>query len=53
MRIPREALTSTTGAQGTTRRREFDWIETWYNPKRRHSYNNAYSPIDYETANAA
>ena len=31
----------------------FDWIETWYNPRRRHSYNNGLSPIDYETANAA
>lgn len=31
----------------------FEWIETWYNPRRRHSYNNGLSPIDYETANAA
>jgi putative transposase len=31
----------------------FDWIETWYNPKRRHSYCNMLSPIDYETATAA
>ena len=31
----------------------FDWIETWYNPKRRHSYNHGLSPLDYETANAA
>ena len=31
----------------------FDWIETWYNPHRRHSYNGGLSPIDYETANAA
>jgi transposase InsO family protein len=31
----------------------FDWIETWYNPRRRHSYNNGLSPIDCETANAA
>jgi len=31
----------------------FDWIETWYNPKRRHSYNQGLSPIEYETANAA
>lgn len=31
----------------------FDWIETWYNPRRRHSYNDGLSPIDYETANAA
>jgi putative transposase len=27
----------------------FDWIETWYNPRRRHSYCNMLSPIDYET----
>ena len=31
----------------------FEWIETWYNPSRRHSYNNGLSPLDYETANAA
>ena len=31
----------------------FEWIETWYNPRRRHSYNEGLSPIDYETANAA
>ena len=31
----------------------FEWIECWYNPHRRHSYNNGLSPIDYETTNAA
>ncbi|MGI8699655.1 MAG: IS3 family transposase, partial [Nocardioidaceae bacterium] len=31
----------------------FDWIETWYNPQRRHSYNNGLSPTDYEAAHAA
>jgi putative transposase len=31
----------------------FDWIETWYNPRRRHSYCGQLSPIDYETATAA
>ncbi len=31
----------------------FEWIEAWYNPGRRHGYNNGFSPIDYETANAA
>lgn len=31
----------------------FEWIETWYNPRRRHSYNDGLSPTDYETANAA
>lgn len=31
----------------------FEWIEAWYNPQRRHSYNHGLSPIDYETAHAA
>ena len=31
----------------------FEWIECWYNPHRRHSYNNGLSPLDYETAHAA
>lgn len=31
----------------------FEWIECWYNPHRRHSYNEGLSPLDYETANAA
>jgi len=31
----------------------FDWIEAWYNPRRRHSYCKMLSPIDYETATAA
>lgn len=31
----------------------FEWIETWYNPRRRHSYNQGLSPLDYETAHAA
>ena len=31
----------------------FDWIECWYNPRRRHSYCGMLSPIDYETATAA
>ena len=31
----------------------FEWIEAWYNPHRRHSYNNGVSPLDYETAHAA
>jgi putative transposase len=31
----------------------FDWIETWYNPRRRHSYCGMLSPIDYETTNAS
>ena len=30
----------------------FDWIEAWYNPKRRHSYCKMLSPIDYETVSA-
>ncbi len=31
----------------------FEWIEAWYNPHRRHTYNNDLNPIDYETADAA
>ena len=31
----------------------FEWIECWYNPHRRHSYNNGLSPLDYETTHAA
>ena len=31
----------------------FDWIECWYNPRRRHSYVGMLSPIDYETTQAA
>jgi len=27
----------------------FDWIEAWYNPRRRHSYCSMLSPVDYET----
>jgi len=30
----------------------FDWIECWYNPRRRHSYNGGLSPTEFETANA-
>jgi putative transposase len=26
----------------------FEWIETWYNPRRRHSYCRMLSPADYE-----
>lgn len=28
----------------------FDWVEAWYNPRRRHSYCGMLSPVDYETA---
>ena len=31
----------------------FEWIEAWYNPRRRHSYCGHLSPIDYETAQVA
>ena len=31
----------------------FEWIEAWYNPKRRHSYCDMLSPVDYEAAHAA
>jgi putative transposase len=30
----------------------FDWIESWYNPRRRHSYCNMLSPVDYEANRA-
>ena len=30
----------------------FEWIEAWYHPHRRHSYNNDLSPLDYETTHA-
>jgi putative transposase len=31
-----------------SRRDVFDYIELFYNPKRRHGYNNRLSPVDYE-----
>jgi putative transposase len=31
----------------------FDWVEAWYNPRRRHSYCKMLSPVDYEAAHAA
>jgi putative transposase len=31
----------------------FDWIEAWYNPRRRHSYCQMLSPIDYENTTTA
>jgi putative transposase len=31
----------------------FEWIECWYNPKRRHSYCKMLSPVDYESAHLA
>jgi transposase InsO family protein len=33
--------------------RVFEWIEAWYNPRRRHSYCKMLSPVDYEAAHAA
>lgn len=31
----------------------FEWIEAWYNPRRRHSYCRMLSPADYEAAHHA
>ena len=31
----------------------FEWIEAWYNPRRRHSYCQMLSLVDYEAAHAA
>ena len=45
---------SSTSIAGHTRKQLalaiFDWIEAWYNPRRRHTYCKMLSPIDYETA---
>ena len=30
----------------------FEWIEAWYNPRRRHSYCKMLSPVDYEAVHA-
>ena len=30
----------------------FEWIEAWYNPRRRHSSIGRVSPVDYEAAQA-
>lgn len=34
--------------RGAARADVFDYIELFYNPKRRHSYNDGLSPVDYE-----
>ncbi len=31
----------------------FEWIEAWYNPRRRHSYCQMLSPVDYEAVQRA
>lgn len=31
----------------------FEWIECWYNPRRRHSYCSMLSPADYEATHRA
>ena len=31
----------------------FEWIEVWNNPRRRHSYCQMLSTVDYEAAHAA
>ena len=30
----------------------FEWVECWYNPRRRHSYCQMLSPVDYELAHS-
>jgi putative transposase len=36
------------GTPEEARQDVFDYIEMFYNPKRRHGYNNRLSPVDYE-----
>jgi putative transposase len=31
----------------------FEWIESWYNPRRRHSGIGMLSPVDYEAAHTS
>ena len=34
--------------QGDAKQDIFDYIEMFYNPKRRHGFNNKLSPVNYE-----
>ncbi len=34
-------------------RRKHEWIEAWYNPRRRHSYCDMLSPANFEDAYSA
>ena len=46
--------TSITGRAATNSAQAiFEWIETWYNPRRRHSYCQMLSPVDYEATHTA
>ena len=52
--LQRELSTSTTGRPELSWPPAiFEWIECWYTTRRRHSYCDGLSPIDYETAQAA
>jgi len=43
-----ERLTAPVTRQGKARQDVFDYIEMFYNPKRRHSFSNDMSPVEYE-----
>jgi putative transposase len=38
----------TYGTRGDAKQDVFDYIEMFYNPKRRHSFSNDLSPVEYE-----
>jgi putative transposase len=47
--LKRERVRRRVYAEREAARRDiFDYIEMFYNPKRRHGYNNSLSPVDYE-----
>ncbi|ANF89314.1 Transposase (plasmid) [Pseudomonas antarctica] len=48
-RIKRKIYTTRQDARGDV----FDYIEMFYNPKRRHSFNNQLTPVEFEKRYAA